>query len=294
MTRDEFKKLTDKKIVILDGGTGSFLLSKGMPQGVCPEVWVMDNPEPILQLQGAYQEAGSNIVMAPTFGANRIRLKGSGRENDIAQINTSNVKLSREAVKGKCLVAGNVSMTGLIIYPDDDESFDEVVEVYKEQAKILDAAGCDLFAIETMISLEDARTAVRGIKAVSQLPVMVTMTFESNGRTLYGDTPEKVARVLTEEGADALGTNCSTGPKNMKDIIKAMAAATDLPIIAKPNAGLPHQDEQGRITYDLQPEEFADEMMELIDAGARIVGGCCGTTPEHIRKLAAAVNLRKS
>ena len=292
MTRDDFKKLVAENIVILDGGTGSFLISKGMPQGVCPEVWVMDNPDPILELQGAYQEAGSRIVMAPTFGANRVRLKGSGREKDIAEINTSNVKLSKEAVHGKCLVAGNVSMTGLIIYPDDDESFDEVVEVYKEQAQILDAAGCDLFAVETMISLEDARTAVRGIKAVSDLPVMVTMTFESNGRTLYGDTPEKVARVLTEEGVDALGTNCSTGPENMKSIIEAMAAATDLPIIAKPNAGLPHQGADGKITYDLSPEEFAREMMPLIDAGARIVGGCCGTTPEHIRKLTEAVKAR--
>ena len=292
MTREEFKRLTGERIVLLDGGTGTFFIAKGMPQNVCTEEWIMEHPELLNELQGGYAQAGSDIVMAPTFGANRNRLKGTRKDSEIEKINTENVRLSKIATGGKTLVAGDMSMTGLVIYPDDDESFDEAAEVYKEQAQILADAGCDLFAVETMISLEDARAAVRGIRMVSDLPIMVTMTFEQNGRTLYGDTPEAVAEILTEEGVDAVGTNCSSGPVNMLPIIRAMAAKTSLPIIAKPNAGLPKQDADGKVTYDLSPEDFAGEMMQLLDAGAKIVGGCCGTTPKHIEKLAEAVKNR--
>ena len=285
MTREEFRELTQKQIVFLDGATGTHLIAAGMPQGICAEAWVREHPEVVLQLQNAYVEAGSNIIIAPTFGANRVRLKGFGKDKDIAMLNTENVKLSKEAAAGRALVAGNVSMTGLIIYPDDDESFDEAVDVYKEQAELLAAAGCDLFAVETMISLEDARAALHAIKAVTDLPVMVTMSFEANGRTLYGDKPETVAEVLTEEGADAVGTNCSTGPEHMKSIIEIMTSVTKLPVIAKPNAGLPKPGPDGSVTYDLSAQDFADGVKQLVDAGARIAGGCCGTGPEYIRLL---------
>lgn len=288
MTREEFRELT-KKVTLYDGGTGTYLMAHGMPNNACTEVWVNENPQVLTELQRGYVQAGSQIILAPTFGANRERLRSHRIEDQIVRLNTENVALSKAAADGKALVAGDMSMSGLIIYPDDDESFDEAVEVYREQAELLVKAGVDLFTVETMISLEDARAALKAIRDVSDLPVMVTLSFETNQRTLYGDTPENAAKVLTDEGADAVGTNCSTGPENMKPIIEIMAGATSLPIIAKPNAGMPKPGPDGRDIYDLGPEDYVKGMLPLIDAGAKIVGGCCGTTPEYIRALAQAL-----
>lgn len=294
MTRDEFKQLAENNILILDGATGSHLIAAGMPAGICAEKWALENPDVLMKLQNDYAKAGSNIVYASTFGANRTRLTGFNNADIIEKLNKEMVALSKAATEGKCLIAGDMSMTGIMVLPDEDdedEGFLEAVEVYREQAAFLAQAGCDLFVVETMISLEDARAAVKAIREISDLPIMVSMTFEGS-RTLYGDTPETVARVLTEAGADAIGANCSTGPENMKPIIEAMAANTSLPIIAKPNAGLPHTDENGKPAYDMTDDEFAEEMMMLLDAGAGIVGGCCGTGPSFIRKLAEKVKAR--
>ena len=289
MTREEFKKMAEKGVLLLDGGTGTWLIEHGMPQGVCPEVWVLEHPEVLLELQKAYADAGSNMIMASTFGANPVRLKGYGKDGDVESINREIVALGKQAVGEKALVAGDMSMTGVMIFPDDDESFEEAVEAHRAQAQALADAGVDYFAIETMISLEDARAALKGIREVSDLPVTVTMTFEANQRTLYGDTPERVAEVLTEEGADAIGANCGSGPLTMLPVIETLAKSTHLPIIAKPNAGLPKTGPDGKVTYDLTPEEFAAEMKQLKEAGASILGGCCVTTPDHIRKLAEIV-----
>ena len=285
MTRDEFRQLTENKITIYDGGTGTNLIAAGMSRGVCPEAWVLEHPEVLLALQEGYVNAGSQIILAPTFGANRERLKGYRKESDIIKLNTENVNLSRKAAAGKALVAGDISMSGVMIYPDDDESLEEAMEVYREQAQILYEAGVDLFAVETMISLEDARAALRSIREVCELPVMVTMSFEPNGRSLYGDRPEDAAAELTEEGADAVGINCSAGPELILPFVEAMRKATDLPLIAKPNAGLPVTHSDGSVTYDMSPEDFVMHMKKLVEAGASIIGGCCGTTPQYIKKL---------
>ena len=289
MTREEFKQLTAKGITIYDGATGSNLMAAGMSRGVCPEAWVLENPQVLLELQKAYVEAGSQIILAPTFGANRERLKGYRKDGEIVRLNEENVALSRQASGGKALVAGDISMSGVMIYPDDDESLEEAMEVYREQAQILAGTGIDLFAVETMISLEDAVAALKSIREVSDLPVMVTMSFEANGRTLYGDRPEDAAQTLTEEGADAVGINCSAGPELILPFIEVMQKNTDLPLIAKPNAGLPQTASDGTVTYDMSADDFVLHMQKLIQAGASIVGGCCGTTPEYIRKLAEAV-----
>lgn len=286
MTREEFRQLTKNGIVLYDGATGTNLIAAGMSRGVCPEAWVLEHPDVMRTLQKAYVEAGSRIILAPTFGANRERLKGYHKDGEIIRLNEENVKLSREAAGSKALVAGDISMSGVMIYPDDDESLEEAMEVYREQAKILYEAGVDLFAVETMISLEDATAALRSIREVCDLPVMVTMSFESNGRSLYGDRPEDAAAQLTEEGADAVGINCSAGPELILPFVEAMRKETDLPLIAKPNAGLPVTHDDGSVTYDMSPEDFVIHMKKLVEAGASIIGGCCGTTPEYIRKLA--------
>ncbi len=288
MTRQEFRELTEKGILILDGATGTNLQRAGMPVGVCPEAWILEHPEHIKKLQRDFVEAGSNIVYAPTFTANRIKLAEYGLDNKLAQMNTDLVRLSREAVGGRAFVAGDMTMTGRQLYPMGDLGFEELVDVYKEQAKVLEEAGVDMYVVETMMSLQECRAAVLAIRETNDLPILVTMTFEEDGRSLYGTPPECVPVVLQGMGVDAIGVNCSTGPEKMAAVVKTMYEYSNIPVIAKPNNGLPELVD-GQTVYSTTPEQFAEEAKQLITAGARIVGGCCGTTPAHIRALTDAV-----
>ncbi len=288
MTKQEFREYISKNIVILDGATGTNLMKAGMPVGVCPEEWVMEHPDVIVDLQRAYVEAGTNIVYASTFTGNRIKLAEYGLPDRIVEINSTLVELSKQAVDGKALVAGDMTMTGQQLFPLGELMFEELVDVYKEQAKILDEAGADLFVVETMMSLQECRAAVLAIKEVSDLPIMVTLTFNEDGRTLFGTPPETAVVVLQSLGVDAIGVNCSTGPAEMVGLVEKMAEYSTVPLIAKPNAGLPEL-EDGETVYKMTPELFAEAMTGLVKAGASIVGGCCGTTPEHIRVLTETV-----
>ena len=288
MNREEFRKYTENEIIILDGATGSFFVAAGMPQRVCVEEWILEHPQLLEQLQKDYIQAGSNIIYAPTFGANRIRLASLNKEGDIKRLNSEPVKLSKSIAGKGALVAADISMTGMFLDPDDEIGFDKLVDVYTEQAQITAEAGADLFIVETMLSLKDTVAAVKGIrKAAPDLACMTTLTFEKNGRTIYGDKPEDVARVLYEEGADAVGANCSTGPADMLPIIEKMVESVKIPVIAKPNAGLPQPGPNGTVKYDLSEDGFAVDMVKMLEAGANILGGCCGTTPEYIRMLAS-------
>lgn len=288
MTKKEFREFVNKGPIILDGATGTNLMAAGMPIGVCPEAWILEHKEVLLNLQRGYVEAGTNIVYAPTFTGNRIKLEEYGLADRITEINTELVRLSREAVGDKALVAGDMTMTGQQLFPLGELMFEELVEVYKEQASILDKAGADLFVVETMMSLQECRAAVLAIKEVSDKPVMVTLTYNEDGRTLYGTPPEAVVVVLQSLGVDVIGINCSTGPMEMIEPVKIMAEYATIPILAKPNAGLPELVD-GETVYRMTPEEFAEAGAALVEAGAAIVGGCCGTTPEHIAALTAKV-----
>lgn len=288
MTKKEFRDFVNKGPIILDGATGTNLMAAGMPIGVCPEAWILEHKEVLLNLQRGYVEAGTNIVYAPTFTGNRIKLEEYGLADRIAEINTELVRLSREAVGDKALVAGDMTMTGQQLFPLGELMFEELVEVYKEQASILDKAGADLFVVETMMSLQECRAAVLAIKEVSDKPVMVTLTYNEDGRTLYGTPPEAAVVVLQSLGVDVIGINCSTGPMEMIEPVKIMAEYATIPILAKPNAGLPELVD-GETVYRMTPEEFAEAGAALVEAGAAIVGGCCGTTPEHIAALTAKV-----
>ena len=288
MTKKEFREFVNKGPIILDGATGTNLMAAGMPIGVCPEAWILEHKEVLLNLQRGYVEAGTNIVYAPTFTGNRIKLEEYGRADRITEINTELVRLSREAVGDKALVAGDMTMTGQQLFPLGELMFEELVEVYKEQASILDKAGADLFVVETMMSLQECRAAVLAIKEVSDKPVMVTLTYNEDGRTLYGTPPEAAVVVLQSLGVDVIGINCSTGPMEMIEPVKIMAEYATIPILAKPNAGLPELVD-GETVYRMTPEEFAEAGAALVEAGAAIVGGCCGTTPEHIAALTAKV-----
>lgn len=288
MTKKEFREYLSKGAIVLDGATGTNLMAAGMPIGVCPEAWVMEHQDVLYDLQSAYVKAGTNIVYAPTFTGNRIKLEEYGLEDRIEEINTELVRLSKRAVDGKALVAGDMTMTGKQLFPLGDLMFEELVDVYKEQASILDHAGADLFVVETMMSLQECRAAVIAIKEVSDLPIMVTLSYNEDGRTLFGTPPETAVVVLQSLGVDAIGINCSTGPMEMVELVEKMAQYSTVPILAKPNAGLPEL-EGDKTVYKMTPQEFADAAVALVNAGASIVGGCCGTTPEHIKALSDAV-----
>ena len=294
MNKQEFRALIKERPVFLDGATGSNLQRQGMPAGVCPERWILEHRDVLTELQQAFVRAGSNIVYAPTFTANRIKLKEYGLEKQIRQINTELVALSRQAAGGRAYVAGDLTMTGEQLAPIGRLAFEELVDVYKEQIGYLVEGGADLLVIETMMSLQETRAALIAAKETCDLPVMATMTYESDGRTLYGTDAVTAAVVLESLGADAVGTNCSTGPDRMAEIVRSMASVTSVPIIAKPNAGLPSLDADGNTVYDMEPERFGECMKLLVEAGASIVGGCCGTTPEHIRRMAEAVGGMKT
>lgn len=285
MTKQEFAAWAEENIIYLDGATGSNLMKAGMPAGVCPEEWILENEEVFLALQKGYVEAGSHILYAPTFTANRIKLKEYGLQDRLQEMTNRLVSLSKQAAGGRALIAGDITMTGEQLSPMGTMDFEELVDIYKEQIAALSEAGVDLLVVETMMSLQEARAALIAAKEVCSLPVMVTMTFEKDGRTLYGTDALTAAVVLASLGADAVGANCSTGPAAMCDVIRTMAEAVRIPVIAKPNAGLPFVDGDGSTCYDMQAEEFAEEMKLLLDAGASILGGCCGTTPAYIKEL---------
>ena len=288
MTKAEFAQLIKQGPILLDGATGTNLQNAGMPVGVCPEQWILENPDVMIALQKAYVEAGTDILYAPTFTANRIKLEEYGLGDRLEEMNKELIALSKEAAQGKALVAADMTMTGQQLYPIGELMFEELVDVYKEQAAVLANAGADLFVVETMMSLQESRAAVIAIREVCDLPIMVSLTYNPDGRTLYGTDPATATVVLQSLGADAIGINCSTGPEDMIAPVRKMAEYATIPILAKPNAGLPEL-ENGVTVYKTGPDEFAACGKRLVEAGASIIGGCCGTTPAHIKTLKDAV-----
>lgn len=284
MTRKEFTKLVSEKIVFLDGATGSNLMKAGMPSGVCPEEWVLNHEDVLVNLQKEYVKAGTDILYASTFSANRIKLAEYGLENKQREMIYRLVALSRKASEGKALIAGDLTMTGEQLTPIGTLQFEDLIDVYKEQIGYMVEAGVDLLVVETMMSLQETRAAVIAAKEICDLPVMATLTFESDGRTLFGTDALTAAVVLESLGVDAVGLNCSTGPDKMVELIKSVAGAVNIPIIAKPNAGLPYV-KDGVTCYDMDADTFAGHMKSIIEAGATILGGCCGTTPQFIKAL---------
>lgn len=293
MTREEFLELVKSKITIMDGATGSNLQKRGMPIGVCPEEWILSHPEICTGLQREFLDAGSDIILAPTFTANRIKLEEYGLQNRIREINQGLVEISKKAVEQylsttknprKIYIAADLTMTGVQVKPVGSMPFEELVEVYKEQLSYILPAGVDLVVVETMMSLQECRAALLAVKETCDLPVIVSLTYQENGRTLYGTDPKTAVIVLQSMGVDAIGINCSTGPDKMAELVREMKEYAYVPIMAKPNAGIP-QLVDGHTHFPMDPGEFAEGMEKLLEAGADIVGGCCGTTPLHIQYL---------
>ncbi|MCI9149914.1 MAG: dihydropteroate synthase [Lachnospiraceae bacterium] len=285
----DLKQILNENIILLDGATGTNLQRKGMPAGVCPELWILEHPKALLELQQGYREAGSRILYAPTFSGNRVKLREYGLEGRLPEINRRLTALTRQAAGEYCYVAGNLTMTGASLAPVGDMDFEELVDIYKEQVQAIAAVGADLFVVETMMSVQECRAAVLAVKETTELPVFVTITLEENGRTLYGSDPVTALVTLQALGADAFGINCSAGPDALLSIFQELGEYARIPLIAKPNAGLPRLVE-GRTVFDMPKEEFAAHMKALVEAGASIIGGCCGTDPSYIAELSKAVS----
>lgn len=284
MKKELFQEYLKNRIMILDGATGTELQKRGMPKGVCPELWAAENPSVIMEVQREYVRAGSNVVYTCTFGGNRIKLEEFGLGDRTVELNRRLAQISREVVGSEGFVAGDLAPTGQFIRPLGDRSFEEIVDVYKEQVQGLLDGGVDFFVIETMMDIQEARAALLAVKESCDLPVCVSMTFNEDGRTLTGTDPVTALITLQSLGANAVGCNCSTGPQAMLEVVRKLKPYARVPLIAKPNAGLPKLVD-GCTWFDMEPEEFAGYVKAFAEAGVNLLGGCCGTSPAYIKRV---------
>ena len=285
MNRTEFQNWTKHHIRLMDGATGSNLMKAGMPRGVCTEQWVLEHPDAILALQSAYKAAGSDMVYAPTFCANRIALSGYGLQDDVSRMNRELVALSKKAVGSGVLVAGDMTTTGKPADPEDSDGYQQLLDAYREQAEALISGGADLIGVETMMGVSECVAAIEAIRSLGDIAVICTLSVQSDGKCYFDGSVFEAAEILEALGADAIGVNCSTGPDQLESVIRTLKNTCTLPIIAKPNAGMPKISDSGEAVYSMEAGEFARHMERLVEAGASLIGGCCGTTPEFIEAL---------
>jgi 5-methyltetrahydrofolate--homocysteine methyltransferase len=287
------------EILVFDGGYGTMLFAAGLANGACPELWNDTHPDVVRGIHEAYYAAGSDLVETNTFGATRLKLNEYTIGDRTRELNVRGARLARAAAPAGRYVAGSIGPTSRlpVDYALDEGVTDEEYEAtFREQAEALAEGGVDLFAVETMMFPQEATAAIRACKAVADLPVMATMFFQfeelhDRDRTMWGESPADVARNLLAAGADVVGMNCGRGPDRAIVIIREMRKVTDAPLIAYPNAGLPVTTGD-TVTYELGPEAMARDYPALLDAGCNIVGACCGSDPEHIRRIAEVVRAR--
>ncbi len=285
MKKKDFSALCQERIVLLDGATGSNLMKAGMPRGVCTEAWVAENPQALLTLQRAYVAAGSDIIYAPTFSANRHSLARHGLEKQVRELNLRLVSLSKEAADGKALVAGDMTTTGVPLEPLGAMNDRVLSEIYQEQAAALYEAGADLLVIETMLAVNETAVALEAAQAVCDLPVMCSLSVQADGTAYFGGDCIEAVLTLQELGASAVGINCSAGPEQLISLVRNMKEVATIPLLVKPNAGMPSINDSGEAVYPMNAQEFAKHMKVLVGAGASVIGGCCGTTPDFIAAL---------
>ncbi len=286
-------------LLVFDGGYGTALFEAGLTDGACPEIWNDTHAEVVRGIHAGYFAAGSDLVETNTFGGTRLKLNEYGIGDRTRELNDTGARLARSVCPPAGYVAGSIGPTSRLpaeYEPLGDTTDEQYVAAFREQAEALAEGGVDLFAVETMMFPQEAVAAIRACKAATDLPVMATMFFQyeerhDRDRTMWGESPAEVARNLVAAGADIVGMNCGRGPDRAIAIIREMRAATPVPLVAYPNAGLPVTT-GGRTTYELGPEAMAKDYPALLDAGATIVGACCGSGPEHIRLIAEVVRSR--
>jgi homocysteine S-methyltransferase len=286
--RDFIQAIADEHVYLFDGAMGTMLYAKGVFINKCYDELNLRNPEIVAEVHKQYVRAGAEIIETNTYGANRIKLRSFGIEDELRAINERGAALAREAAGDSVFVAGAIGPLGIRIEPYGPTSLAEAREYFREQAAALRDAGVDLFVLETMSNIAEIEQAIAAIRDTCSLPVVAQMTIGNDGRTIYGDTPRTIAQRLDLAGADVIGLNCSVGPDVMLDAIEEITAVTAKKISAQPNAGLPRE-VNGRQMYMASPDYMAKYAKRLIHKGVKFLGGCCGTTPEHIKIMADAV-----
>jgi 5-methyltetrahydrofolate--homocysteine methyltransferase len=295
------ERLQSGEILVADGSTGASLQKMGLKPGIPPEDLVFDAPEMVLQLEQAFVAAGSDIILTDTFGGTRLRMQESKYGKRASEINTRAAELARQAASARpgVLVGGSIGPTGRLIKPYGPLTVDEATASFAEQARALAEGGVDLLVIETMFAFEEADAAFKAARSVTDLPIVVSFSYDRGVRTMMGVKPVDVFKRYKEMGAVLIGANCGTTLENMEKVLQEYAAVDPVspipgafPLWAKPNAGLPHLVE-GVTTFDVTPEQMAEYAVKYVRLGARVVGGCCGNMPEHIGAIARAVKQKK-
>jgi 5-methyltetrahydrofolate--homocysteine methyltransferase len=287
---DILSRLKTGRVIVADGAMGTMLQTAGLPTGMSPESWLLENPDPVRDVHRAYIEAGADMILTCTFGGTRMRLKRAGLSERVAEVNRRAVEIARDAAADESYGAGDIGPLGELLAPIGKTTVEQAVEIFAEQATALAEAGVDVLYIETMSDLNEVRAAVEGAQQVGvAIPIFATLSFDRHGRTNMGVTPEQAAETLLALGLDAFGANCGATLEMTEGAVAKMhQAAPQVSLIVKPNAGKPHT--VGRqVVYDAVPEDMANYARRFVALGARVVGGCCGSTPEHIRAVAQAV-----
>jgi 5-methyltetrahydrofolate--homocysteine methyltransferase len=295
MVKQSFlSRINNKEILVADGATGANLIARGLPGEMLAENWVIEQPEKIIQLHTDFINAGADIILTSTFNASSIRLKGSSLEGKSKEINQKAVQLAQTAMgDAQVYIAGSLGPVGQLLKPYGPLTTDEVVAAYAEQAKALNESGVDLLVIETQFDLGEIKAAIQGVRSVSDLPLIASISYDRGKRTMMGISPTQAGQVLDGLPVDIIGINCGHSlEENLQNLIE-LRAKTEKPIWFKPNAGLPHLDSTGKTVYDVDPEQMGALVPSWLAAGAQIVGGCCGTSPEHLAQISKNAKSRK-
>jgi methionine synthase I (cobalamin-dependent) len=283
-------RLSQPGILVADGATGTMLQQAGLPSGAAPERWNLENPQAVRALHRAYIDAGADIVLTNTFGGSRPKLSKDGLGDQAREINRAAARLAREVAGDKAIVLGDIGPTGRLLEPLGDLPVAEAVSAFAEQAAGLAEGGVDAIIIETMSDLEEAKAAVEGVKQVTDLPILVTMSFDTRGRTMMGVKPATAVKALWSMGVAVVGANCGrTLSETLAAVTEMRQAMPEAVLMAKPNAGLPHLD-GGESVFDVTPEVMAEYALKFSAVGVKIMGGCCGSGPDHIQAIARALH----
>lgn len=292
---DDFLTLLNQRIMVIDGAMGTMLQQYGLKAGETPEMWNIVHPDIVKKIHSSYLEAGADIILTNTFGANGIKLQKAGHRNKLPELNREAVRLAREAVDKyrevhpvPIFIAGSIGPSGEILGPCGMIKDEEVLDGYLEQVKVLVSTGIDFILLETFYDLNEITIALKAVKEICDLPVFASMTFDESLKTIFGISPEKAAKVLFQEGADGVGANCGSGPETLYKVLSQMRVITAAPLLVEPNAGIPYID-NNRIIYPATPQEMAEYAEKFVQLRVNIIGGCCGTTPEHIKAIAEKV-----
>jgi 5-methyltetrahydrofolate--homocysteine methyltransferase len=283
------QRLSGKGVLVADGATGTMLQAAGLSEGTAPESWNLTHPEKILDLHRAYLEAGSQIILTNSFGGSRFRLGKKGLQDKVHEVNRAAAALAKEAAGQEAFVAGSMGPTGELMKPLGTLSYVVAVEAFAEQAKALAEGGVDAILVETMSDLNEAKAAIVGAQRATDLPILCTLSFDTQRHTMMGVSPRRAAKEMWPLGLVAIGGNCGKTLDDMEEVLRQMGKAVpEATLMAKPNAGLPRLVD-GQAVYDVTPQVMAEYALRYAELGAKIVGGCCGSTPAHIKAMAAAL-----